>query len=275
MQRSDMDGPDPAGAPDPEAGATTNSGQDDAPADVSAVPDAPLQAVGTAEKLAAAGSVISAARRLQALIKTKKADSHESPNGASGGGSAGDGGKAPLLLQRSVDKDFRQVLSTGLSVCRRNLVTVGLFSFAFNLMMLAIPIYLFNVSDRVLTSRSTDTLVMLTAIVAAIILGNVLLDMSRRFILMRVAVEAESRLGAQSLAQRQRRRRVDQAANFKRSPIFSSFGASLPVRCSSPCSTRRLLPFTSSLFFLSTPTSDLSSRRPASSCSRLRSSINA
>jgi hypothetical protein len=34
---------------------------------------------------------------------------------------------------------------------------------ATNLLILAIPIYLFQISDRVLTSRSVDTLVMLTS----------------------------------------------------------------------------------------------------------------
>lgn len=120
------------------------------------------------------------------------------PNGT--GGSGGNGGGSPPLEQRSGDKDFREVLRSGLAVCRRNLVTVGIFSIAVNLLILAIPIYLFNVSDRVLTSRSTDTLIMLTAIVAGAIAAHVLLDMMRRFILMRIAVETESKLGAPVLS---------------------------------------------------------------------------
>ena len=51
-------------------------------------------------------------------------------------------------------------------------------------------------SDRVLTSRSTDTLLMLSLVVVGAIVAHVLLDMVRRFILMRIAVEAESKLGA-------------------------------------------------------------------------------
>ena len=62
------------------------------------------------------------------------------------------------------------------------------------------PIYLFQLSDRVYTSRSLDTLVMLTIIVVAAIAAHVFLDMMRRFILMRVAVEAESKLGAPVLS---------------------------------------------------------------------------
>jgi ATP-binding cassette subfamily C protein len=55
-------------------------------------------------------------------------------------------------------------------------------------------------SDRVLTSRSTDTLIMLTIIVVVLIGGHVLIDMMRRIILMRVAVDAEARLGGPVLS---------------------------------------------------------------------------
>lgn len=118
--------------------------------------------------------------------------------GASGGG--GGGGGTPPLHKRSSDHEFRDVLGKGLSKARRSLVTVGIFSVAVNLLVLAIPIYLFNMSDRVLTSRSTDTLVMLTIIVVIAIAAHVLMDMMRRIILMRVAVETEARLGGPVLS---------------------------------------------------------------------------
>lgn len=121
------------------------------------------------------------------------------PPSGSGGGNGGGNGSGPLE-QRSEDRDFREVLRKGLAVCRRNLVTVGIFSVAINLLLLSIPVYLFNVSDRVLTSRSTDTLIMLTLVVFGAIGAHVLLDMMRRFILMRIAVEAESKLGAPVLS---------------------------------------------------------------------------
>ncbi|MEO1066283.1 MAG: type I secretion system permease/ATPase [Pseudomonadota bacterium] len=104
------------------------------------------------------------------------------------------------LQRRMGDDDFRRVLSVGLARCKANLLTVAIFSFAANILILAVPIYLFQISDRVLTSRSTDTLIMLTAIVAGLILAHVLLDMMRRFLLMRVAVDVETRLGAPVLS---------------------------------------------------------------------------
>jgi len=122
------------------------------------------------------------------------------PGGGNGGGGGGGGRNTPPLHKRSSDHEFRDVLGKGLANARRNLVTVGLFSVAVNLLVLSIPIYLFNMSDRVLTSRSTDTLVMLTMIVVIAIGAHVLMDMMRRIILMRVAVETEARLGGPVLS---------------------------------------------------------------------------
>jgi ATP-binding cassette, subfamily C, bacterial len=116
-----------------------------------------------------------------------------------GGGGNGNGGNPPLE-KRSSEREFRQVLTKGLADCKRNLITVAIFSFAVNTLLLAIPIYLFNVSDRVLTSRSTDTLMMLTLVAIGALLVHILLDIIRRFMLMRIAVDVESKLGAPVLS---------------------------------------------------------------------------
>ncbi|SIP88732.1 type I secretion system permease/ATPase [Bosea sp. TND4EK4] len=104
------------------------------------------------------------------------------------------------IEQRLGDRDFKQIFSKGLADARQNLLTVALFSIVVNTLVLAIPIYLFQMSDRVLTSRSLDTLTMLTLIVVVAVAAHVVLDMLRRFILVRVAVDVESRLGAPVLA---------------------------------------------------------------------------
>lgn len=127
------------------------------------------------------------------------------PGGGKGGGGGGRGGgggpgRRSPLEQRLGDRDFQQVLGKGLGDARRNLVIVALFSIVVNTLVLAVPIYLFQMSDRVLTSRSLDTLVMLSIIVMVAIVAHVLLDMMRRFILMRVAVDVESRLGGPVLS---------------------------------------------------------------------------
>lgn len=109
-------------------------------------------------------------------------------------------GSGLRLQQRSSERDFREVLSRALAAIRRSLWTAGIFSFVVNLLLLSIPIYLFNVSDRVLTSRSTDTLIMLSLVVVGALLVHVLLDVARRFILTRTAVDVESRLGGAVLS---------------------------------------------------------------------------
>jgi len=103
--------------------------------------------------------------------------------------------RAPELHQARRDFDFREVLTKGLAPARRGLLVVAFFSFWVNLLILGIPIYLFNISDRVLTSRSTDTLGMLTLVIIGAIVSHVVLDMVRRMMLMRIAVDVETRLG--------------------------------------------------------------------------------
>ncbi|HEV2560175.1 MAG TPA: type I secretion system permease/ATPase [Microvirga sp.] len=128
-------------------------------------------------------------------------DRTRSSGGPGGGGSGGNGsGSAPPLQRRSSDKDFREVLGKGLRTARRNLVTVAVFSLVVNILILSMPIYLFQISDRVMTSRSLDTLVMLSVVVAGALLAHVVMDMMRRFILMRIAVEVEAKLGAPVLS---------------------------------------------------------------------------
>ncbi len=85
-------------------------------------------------------------------------------------------------------------------VARRHFYVVGLFSVFVNLLMLTIPIYLFQISDRVLTSRSLDTLVMLSVLAAAFIAVLSLLDILRRQVLGRLATQTETVLGGPVLA---------------------------------------------------------------------------
>ncbi|RAI33003.1 hypothetical protein CH341_31970, partial [Rhodoplanes roseus] len=83
---------------------------------------------------------------------------------------------------------------------KMNMLVVFVFTIAMNVLVLAVPIYLFQIADRVLTSRSVDTLVMLTLITAGAIVGQVLLDVFRRRILMRTASEIETRLSSPILS---------------------------------------------------------------------------
>lgn len=119
---------------------------------------------------------------------------------ASASGGNGGGNNRSKLQQRTKEPNFRDVLATGLAGCRRGLIAVGIFSFFVNLLLLAMPLYLFQISDRVLTSRSVDTLVVLTGIVLAALAIHVLLDMVRRVLLLRISTEMECQLGAPVLS---------------------------------------------------------------------------
>jgi ATP-binding cassette subfamily C protein len=85
-------------------------------------------------------------------------------------------------------------------LAKRTFITVGLFSVFVNLLMLTVPLYLFQLSDRVLTSRSVDTLVMLSML-ALVFLGVLsLLDICRRQVLGGLANRLETTLGGHLLA---------------------------------------------------------------------------
>ncbi|MDA7965654.1 type I secretion system permease/ATPase [Ruegeria sp.] len=117
-------------------------------------------------------------------------------------GTGGGDGKGPPqpFHKRTPPEDFQKTLRTSLRAIWRNLAFVLVLTCATNVLILAIPIYLFQISDRVLTSRSLDTLIMLTAIVAGAVIFQSAFDAVRRFMLMRTAVEVAARLGAPVLS---------------------------------------------------------------------------
>ncbi|MWD29082.1 type I secretion system permease/ATPase [Aquicoccus sp. SCR17] len=114
----------------------------------------------------------------------------------------GGGGRPPppKFHRRKGPQDFGENLRVGTLAVRRNLFIVMILTLATNLLILSIPIYLFQISDRVLTSRSTETLVMLTVIIVGAVILQTCFDALRRFILMRTAVEVAVRLGAPILS---------------------------------------------------------------------------
>ena len=82
--------------------------------------------------------------------------------------------------------------------CRRALIHVGLFSLAINLLMLVPSLYMLQLFDRVLQTRSYDTLLYLTimALTALAVLG--LLDTVRARMLVRVSTWIDRRLAGQT-----------------------------------------------------------------------------
>jgi PrtD family type I secretion system ABC transporter len=85
-------------------------------------------------------------------------------------------------------------LETALRACVGSLGLVFAYGCSYNLLLLAPSIYLLQIYDRVLSSRSTDTLLMLTLIVAfAVVVGGVL-DALRRAVLARIGGWLDERL---------------------------------------------------------------------------------
>jgi biopolymer transport protein ExbB len=79
-------------------------------------------------------------------------------------------------------------------------MAVAVFSTFVNLLMLTMPLYLFQLSDRVLTSHSLDTLLMLTIVALGFIAVLSVLDIIRRQVLGRLATSFETMLGGPVLA---------------------------------------------------------------------------
>src|ERR1700737_4723771 len=83
------------------------------------------------------------------------------------------------------------------SVARTNLIAVAAFSVVVNLLMLTMPMYLFQISDRVLTSRSLETLLMLSALALAFIGILSMVDILRRQVLGRLATKMAAVFGGE------------------------------------------------------------------------------
>jgi PrtD family type I secretion system ABC transporter len=82
-----------------------------------------------------------------------------------------------------------------LRACRGAFGIIMAFSLAINLLMLASPIYMMQVYDRVLASRSGDTLLMLTIITALAIGVTALIEAIRAQMLVRIGHWLDDRLG--------------------------------------------------------------------------------
>lgn len=85
----------------------------------------------------------------------------------------------------------KNALERAIDACRRQFVVVGLFSLIVNLLQLTVSIYMMQVFDRVLATRSTDTLLFLTLIAFAALLLLALLEAARGQILQRCSAWIE------------------------------------------------------------------------------------
>lgn len=87
-------------------------------------------------------------------------------------------------------------LQLALRACKGSFVSVGFFSMFVNLLMLVPPMYMLQVYDRVLTTRSFETLLMLTLVVIFLFMVMGSLELVRSRILVRVGNRLDTSLNA-------------------------------------------------------------------------------
>lgn len=99
---------------------------------------------------------------------------------------------APKIDETALRAAFREA--------RSGFLSVAVFSFFLNLLMLVSPIYMMQVFDRVLSSGRIETLIMLTVIAAFAVLVLGILDTVRKRVLARIATWLDQRLSAELIS---------------------------------------------------------------------------
>lgn len=91
-------------------------------------------------------------------------------------------------------------LSQALRGLAPNFIFVGVLSLFCNLAMLIAPLYMLQVYDRVLTSQSHDTLIMLTALALGLLFINAIVEIARSRVLVRIGARIDGELSPQLFA---------------------------------------------------------------------------
>ncbi len=105
-----------------------------------------------------------------------------------------------MSAHRFVKGPANPQLKDALAACRGGLVAVVLFSLCINVLMLTTPLYMLQIFDRVLASRSVETLIVLSIIAVAALLTLALLEMVRTNVMVRISSWLEKKLGGAILA---------------------------------------------------------------------------
>src|SRR5918998_1020466 len=92
-----------------------------------------------------------------------------------------------------------QVVRLAWRASRVGIVAILIFSAFINVLKLAIPLYLLQVFDRVIASRSIETLVVLTLIVVIAVFAGLALEVVRRRMFSRWGIWIEQQFGVRLL----------------------------------------------------------------------------
>lgn len=99
-----------------------------------------------------------------------------------------------IKKQSNNKKPVVSELKKSLLSAKKSFIMVGLFSMFINILMLVPPLYMLQLYDRVLGSRSQDTLIMLTLIVVVLFITMGLLEVVRSRVLVIVGNKLDSML---------------------------------------------------------------------------------
>ena len=89
-------------------------------------------------------------------------------------------------MQKKQQKKQDSELKAAIFKLKKYFIFVGVFSFFINLLMLVPPLYMLQLYDRVVTSRSEGTLFLLTGIVVILFITMALLEIVRSKVLIRI-----------------------------------------------------------------------------------------
>lgn len=87
------------------------------------------------------------------------------------------------------------ILTDAIAATRRTFISVGAFSCVVNILMLTGPLFMLQIYDRVLTSRSVPTLIALTALVIGLYVFMGIIDLVRYRVLTRVGHRFDEAVG--------------------------------------------------------------------------------
>ena len=105
-----------------------------------------------------------------------------------------------MLTGHDRGRAAKDPLSLALRSLRGAFLAVGAFSLFANLAMLISPIYMLQVYDRVLTSHSKETLVLLTAVAVGLLIVNALVVVARSRVLVRICARLDEHLSTKVFA---------------------------------------------------------------------------
>lgn len=91
-------------------------------------------------------------------------------------------------------------LQTTLAQCKRGLIFVVAFSFFINILVLCVPLYMLQIYDRVISSRSVDTLLLLTVVTVFALFTMAVLENIRTRIMVRIGAWFDQSLSADVLS---------------------------------------------------------------------------